>query len=131
MGGAQLGTEQKYFRYLAAMTHRRLCISSMLDWMGAALNRSIQQLTDHTDIGSIFTEQLFEQLKATLQLSQSVATAWYDGATLDCAIVYNIRRKEESLPLCHWRNWSAFVLLHLGLCHYSMSSQLSYSCGTR
>ena len=83
------------------------------------------------DIGSISTEQLLEQLKATLQLSQSVATAWYDGATLDCAIVYNIRRKEESLPLCHWRNWSAFVLLHLGLRHYSMSSQLSYSCGTR
>ena len=39
--------------------------------------------------------------------------------------------QEESLPLCHWRNWSAFVLLHLGLRHYSMSSQLSYSCETR
>ena len=41
------------------------------------------------DIGSVSTEQLLEQFKATLQLSQSVATAWYDGATLDCAIAYN------------------------------------------
>ena len=57
---------------------------------GAALNRSIQGLIDHVDIGSVSTEQLLEQLKATLQLSQSVATAWYDGTTLDCAIAYYI-----------------------------------------
>ena len=90
MGGPRLGTEHKYFPDLAAMTRRRLCISSFQDWTGAALNRSIQGLIDHVDIGSISTEQLLEQLKATLQLSQSVATAWYDGATLDCAIAYNI-----------------------------------------
>ena len=58
--------------------------------MGAALNRSIQGLIDHVDIGSVSTEQLLQQLKATLQLSQSVATAWYDGATLDFTITYNI-----------------------------------------
>ena len=71
------------------MTRRWLCISFQ-DWTGAALNRSIQGLIDHMYIGSISTEQLLEQPKATLQLSQSVATAWYDGATLDCAIAYNI-----------------------------------------
>ena len=72
------------------MTRRRLCSSSFQDWTGAALNRFIQGLIDHVDIGSVSTEQLLEQLKATLQLSQSVATAWYDGATLDCVIAYNI-----------------------------------------
>ena len=82
--------EQNYFRDLAAITRQQLCISSFQDWTGAALNRSIQGLIDHVDIGSVFTEQLLEQLKATLQLSESVATAWYDGATLDCAIAYNI-----------------------------------------
>ena len=81
---------QKYFRDLAAMTRRRLCISSFQDWTGAALNRSIQGLIDHVDIGSVSTEQLLEHLKATLQLSQAVATAWYDCATLNCAIAYNI-----------------------------------------
>ena len=35
--------------------------------MGAALNRSIHGLIDHVDIGSVSTEQLLEQLKATLQ----------------------------------------------------------------
>ena len=90
VGGARLGTEQKYFRDLAAMTRRRLCISSFQDWMGAALNRAIQGLIDHVGIGSVSREQLLEQLKATLQLSQSGATAWYDGATLACAIAYNI-----------------------------------------
>jgi len=82
--------EDRYFRDLAAMTRRRLCISSFQDWAGAALNRSIQELIDHVGIGSISTEQLLEQLKATLHLSQSVATAWSDGATLDCAFAYNI-----------------------------------------
>ena len=72
------------------MTRRRLCISSFQDWTGAALNRSILGLIDHVDIGSVSTEQLLEQLKATLQLSQSVATTWSDGATLDCAIAYTI-----------------------------------------
>ena len=71
------------------MTRRPLCIS-FHDWMGAALNRTIQGLIDHLDIGSVSTEQLLEHFKATLQLSQSVATAWYDGATLGCAIAYNI-----------------------------------------
>ena len=41
-------------------------------------------------IGNVSIEQLLEQLKATLQLYQSVATAWSDGATLDCAIAYNM-----------------------------------------
>ena len=36
------------------------------------------------------TEHLLELLKATLQLSQSVATAWSDNTILDCAIAYNI-----------------------------------------
>ena len=67
------------------MTRRRLCVSSFQDWTGAAPKRSIQGLIDHVDIGSVSTEQLLEQLKAPLQLSQSVATAWYDGAT-----AYNI-----------------------------------------
>ena len=89
-GGARLGTEQKYFHDLAAMTRRRLCISSFQDWMGAALNQSIQGLIDHEGIGSVSREQLLEQFKATLQLSQLVATSWSDGATLDCAIAYNI-----------------------------------------
>ena len=69
----KIGMEQKYFHDLAAMTRQRLCISFQ-DWTGAALNRSIQGLIDHVDIGSVSTEQLLEQLKATLQLSQSVAT---------------------------------------------------------
>jgi len=72
------------------MTRRRLCISSFQDWTGAALNRSILGLIDHVGIGNVSTEQLLEHLKATLQLSQSVATVWSDGATLDCAITYNI-----------------------------------------
>ena len=68
---------------------RQLCISFQ-DWTGTALNRSIQGLIDHVGIGNVSTEHLLEQLKATLQLSQSVATAWSDGATLDCAVAYNI-----------------------------------------
>ena len=91
--------EQTYFRDLAAMTRRRLCISSFQDWTGAALNRSIQGLIDHVDIGSVSIEQLLEQLKATLQLSQSVATAWYDGTTLDCAIAYNILLHQQDQAL--------------------------------
>ena len=81
------------------MTRRRLCISSFQDWTGAALNRSLQGLIDHTDIGSVSTEQLLKQLKATLQLSQSVATAWYDGATLECAINYNIPLHQQNQAL--------------------------------
>ena len=81
------------------MTRRQLCISSFQDWTGAALNRSIQGLIDHVDIGSVSTEQLLEQLKATLQLFQSVATAWYDGATLDCAIAYNILLHQQDQAL--------------------------------
>ena len=68
------------------MTRRWLCISSFQDWTGAALKRSIQGLVEHVGIGSVSTEQL----KATLQLSHSVATGWSDGATLDCAFAYNI-----------------------------------------
>ena len=81
------------------MTRRRLCISSFQDWTGAALNWSLQGLIDHVDIGSVSTEQLLEQLKATLQLSQSVATAWCDGATLDCAIAYNILLHQQDQAL--------------------------------
>ena len=99
VGGARLGTEQKYFCNFAAMTRWWLCISSFQDWTGAALNRSIKGLIDHVDIGSVSTEQLLEQLKATLQLSQSVATAWYDGATLDCAIAYNILLHQQDRAL--------------------------------
>ena len=71
------------------MTHRRLCISFQ-DWTGTVLNQSILGPIDHVGIESVSTEQLLEQLIATLQLSQSVATALSDGATLDCAITYNI-----------------------------------------
>ena len=102
VGGARLGMEHKYFRDFAAMTCQRLCISSFQDWTGAAINRSIQGLIDHVDIRSVL-----EQLKATLQLPQSVATAWYDGATWivpSPTISYCINRTklyEKSLPLCH------------------------------
>ena len=51
------------------------------------------------DIGSVSTEQLFEQFKATLQLSQSGATAWYDCATLSCAISYNILLHQQDQAL--------------------------------
>ena len=51
------------------------------------------------DIGSVSTEQLLEQVKVTLQLSQSVATACYDGATLDCAIAYNILLHQQDQAL--------------------------------
>ena len=51
VGGAWLGTEQKYFCDLAAMTRKWLCISSFQDWTGAGLNRSIQGLIDHVDSG--------------------------------------------------------------------------------
>ena len=61
VGGAHLGMEQKYFRDVAAMTRRRLFISSFQDWTGAALNWSIQGLIDHVGIGSVSTEQLLEQ----------------------------------------------------------------------
>ena len=74
---------------------RQLCISSFQDWTRTALNWSIQGLIDHVGIGNVSTEHLLEQLKATLHLSQSVATAWSDGATLDCTIAYKIM-------LCQW-----------------------------
>ena len=103
---------------------RRLCISSFQDWTGAALNRFIQGLIEHVDIGSVSTEQLLEQLKETLQLSQSVATAWYDYCNFDCAIAYNILLHQRDQAL---RGVSPLVPLR----HYSTSSQLSYSYGTR
>ena len=67
--------------------------------MGAALNRAMQGLIDHVGIGSVSREHLLEQLKATLQLSQSAANGWSDGATLDCAIAYNIllHQREQAL----------------------------------
>ena len=43
---------------------------------------------------------------ATLQLSQSVATAWSDGTTLDCAIAYNI--------LLHQRDQALWGVSSLG-----------------
>ena len=82
--------EQKYLCDFATMTRRRLCIYSFQDWTGAALNRSKLGLIDHVGIESVSTENMLEQLKALLQLCQSVVTAWSDGATMDCAIAYNI-----------------------------------------
>ena len=70
---------------------RQLCISSFQDWTGSALNRSTPGLIDHVGIGNVSTEHLLEQLKATLQLSLSVATAWSDGATLDYNILLHQR----------------------------------------
>ena len=64
-----------------------------------------------------------------------MATAWYDGAILDCAIAYNILLHQQDQAL---RGVSPHVPLEererlrtLGLGHYLTSSQLSYSCGTR
>ena len=131
-GGARLGTE-KYFHDLAAMIRRRLCISFQ-DWTGAALNRSIQGLIDHMGIGSVSTEQLLEQLKATLQLSQSVgpmALHWIAPSPTTYYCIKGIKHYKESLPLCLKRNESVFAWLHLGLRHYSMNSQQNYSCGTK
>ncbi|KAK2191068.1 hypothetical protein NP493_60g03005 [Ridgeia piscesae] len=48
---------------------------------------------------NVSKEHLLEQLKATLQLSQSVATAWSDDATLDCAIAYNILLHQQDQVL--------------------------------
>ena len=87
---ARLDKEHRYFRDLAAMSPQRLCISSFQDWTGAALNRSIQGLTDHVGIINMSTEYVLEQLKATLQLSQLVVAVWSDDATLDCANAYNV-----------------------------------------
>ena len=93
------------------MTRQRLYISSFQEWTGAALNQFIQGLIDHVDIGSVSTEQLLEQLKATLQLSQSGATAWYEGANLDCAISYNflLHQRDQALrgvsPLVPLEEW--------------------------
>ena len=92
-GGTQLGTEQ-VFCDLAAITCRQLCISQ--DWTGTVLNRSIQGLIDHVGIGNVSTEHLLEQLNATLQLSQSVATAWSGGATLDCVITL-LQQQDQAL----------------------------------
>ena len=70
-------------------------------------SRSIHGLIDHVDIGSVSTEQLLEQLKATLQLSQSVATAWYDGATFDCATASTGPSSMRSLSPCATRGTGA------------------------
>ena len=79
--------EQKYFCDLATMTRRRLCISSFQDWTGAACNRSILGLIDHVDIGSVPQNNCWNSLRQHYScLSITVATAWSDGTTLDCAI---------------------------------------------
>ena len=134
-GGARLGTEQRYFRDPTAMSCRRLCISSFQDWTVAALNRSLQGLIDHVSIGNVSIEHLLEQLKATLQLSHSVATAWSDGATLDCAIAYNIllHQRDQALrgvsPLVSQDELECLRTGSFGAS--SLLYQPSYSCGTR
>ena len=74
----------------------QMAVYLLLPGLNGSWPQSVHTRTDWprgqwtVDIGSISTEQLFEQLKATLQLSRSVASAWSDGATLHCAIAYNI-----------------------------------------
>ena len=58
-GGAhskKLGAEQRYFCDLASMSRRRLCIFSIQDWSGAALNHSIQGLIDHLSMENVPAE---------------------------------------------------------------------------
>ena len=106
-GGVRLGTEQKYFHDLAAMTRRRLCISSFQDWMGAALNRAIQGLIDHVGIGSVSREQLLERLRqhysclSQWQLVGPMALHWIAPLPTTYYCTKGIKRYEESLPLCH------------------------------
>ena len=63
-----------------------------------------------------------------------MATAWYDGATLDCAIAYNIllHQQDQALrgvsPLVPLEERERFRTAPFGA---STSSQLSYSCGRR
>ena len=52
------------------------------------MNRSIQGLIDHVSMKNVPAESLLEQLRAALQLSQSVA--WSDVAALDCSMAFNI-----------------------------------------
>ena len=84
----KLGAEQRYFRDLASMSRRRLCITSFQNCSGAALNSSI--LIDHVSVDNVPAESLLEQLRAALQLSQYVATAWSNCAALDCSMAFNI-----------------------------------------
>lgn len=96
----RLSTEQRYFHDLAAMSRRRLCVSCFHDWTGAAPIRSIQGLIDHVGVGKIITtESPLQQLRVTMQLSQSVATAWSDDVILDCAIAYNmvLHQRDQAL----------------------------------
>jgi len=78
-----------------------------------------------------------EQLKATLQLSLSVATAWSDGATLDCAITYSmlLHQRDHALrgvsPHVSQEEWERIHTAPFGAYHYSTNSQRNYSCGTR
>ena len=75
----KLGVEQRYFRDLASMSRIRLCISSFQD-----------PGPHQPCVENVQTESLLEQLRAALQVSQSVATAWSDGAALDCSMTFNI-----------------------------------------
>ena len=81
-------TEQRYFCDLASMSRR--CMSSFQDSSWAALNRSTHDLIDHVNMENVPAKSLLDQLRAALQLSQSVATAWSDGAELDCFMAFNI-----------------------------------------
>ena len=79
--------EQKYFCDLATMTRRQLCISSFQDWTGAARNRSILGLIYHVGIGSVPQNHCWNSLRQHYSyLSITVATAWSDGTTFDCAM---------------------------------------------
>ena len=81
------------------MSCRRLCIMSFQDWSGAARNRSIQGIIDHFGAGTSSAESVLHQLQSTLQLSQSIAAAWSDGAVPDCAVTYNVSLHQRDLTL--------------------------------
>ena len=90
------------------------------------LNRSTQGLLDHVGLGNVSTEHLLEHLKATLQLPQSVATAWSDGATLGCAIAYNFLLHQRDQALRGVTKWMA-VPSHCSIWGFVTSNQATFA----
>ena len=78
----------------------------------------------------IVLRQLYSSLSQWQRLGTMVLP-WIAPSPTTSYCINRTKLYEESLTLCHQRNGSAFILLHLGRRHYSTSSQLSYSCSTR